>query len=99
MPISAIDDYSEGRWKDVLKIISEAIQAIEYEPKLVSEADVSGVITRSSANSPGRGITEQKIHLGNSVELFKQTEPPLLSPNIFKRTPPKTGDYLVKSPK
>ena len=44
MPISAIDSCSREHWKEVKEIISEAIRASGYQPKLVSDADDSGII-------------------------------------------------------
>lgn len=44
MPISAIDDCSESHWKDVKKILLDAISAEGFECKLVSEDDSVGII-------------------------------------------------------
>lgn len=44
MPISAIDGCSREHWKEVKEIVSEAICASGYKPKLVSDADDSGII-------------------------------------------------------
>lgn len=44
MPISAIDGCSREHWKEVKEILSEAIRASGYQPKLVSDADDSGII-------------------------------------------------------
>jgi len=44
MPISAIDDCSEEHWQDVLQILSDAVEAAGFRPRLVSTADEVGVI-------------------------------------------------------
>ena len=44
MPISAIDDCSDSHWKDVKKILVDAISAEGFECKLVSEDDSVGII-------------------------------------------------------
>lgn len=44
MPISAIDGCTESHWSDVLDIVSEAIEAADFSPNLVSNADDVGII-------------------------------------------------------
>lgn len=44
MPISAIDGCTEGHWSDVYDILSESIEAAEFDANLVSNADDSGII-------------------------------------------------------
>lgn len=46
MPISEIDGCSETHWREVLRIISEAVEMTEFKPDLVSNSDVSGVIQK-----------------------------------------------------
>ena len=44
MPISEIDGRPESHWKDVLKIIKDAINEAGFESNLVSDADDVGII-------------------------------------------------------
>ena len=44
MPISPQTDYPKEHWKDVLDILSEAINETEFEPKLVSDDPAIGLI-------------------------------------------------------
>lgn len=44
MPISTIDDCGEGHWKDVQTILSGAILAAKFQPRIVSDANDVGVI-------------------------------------------------------
>ena len=46
MPISSIDNCTKEHWVEVKKIILEAIQAANFTPSLVSDADDSGVIQK-----------------------------------------------------
>ena len=46
MPISSIDNCTKEHWVEVKKIIFEAIQAANFTPSLVSDADDSGVIQK-----------------------------------------------------
>jgi hypothetical protein len=46
MPISAIDGLSEAHWKDVLSIVSDAIEKAGFIPQLVSTADDIGIIQK-----------------------------------------------------
>ena len=46
MPISSNDVCDEQHWIDVKKILSEAIEAAGYKPKIVSDADDSSVIQK-----------------------------------------------------
>lgn len=44
IPISIHPDYPSGHWMDVLNIIKQAIEETDFEPKLVSEDEVVGLI-------------------------------------------------------
>lgn len=44
MPISPHPDYSHDHWKDVLNIISEAINETSFKPSLVSDDEAIGLI-------------------------------------------------------
>jgi hypothetical protein len=44
MPISSHPDYSQDHWKDVLSIISEAINETQFKPNLVSDDEAIGLI-------------------------------------------------------
>jgi hypothetical protein len=46
MPISEIDGCPESHWQDVKEILFEAIEAAEFEPNLVSDADDIGIIQK-----------------------------------------------------
>lgn len=46
MPISAIDGCNEGHWNEVLKIVTEAIVAADFEANMVSDADDVGIIQK-----------------------------------------------------
>ncbi|MDX0654689.1 hypothetical protein GOD34_28880 [Sinorhizobium medicae] len=46
MPISAIDGCDEDHWLQVRDILNDAISSAAYEPNLVSDADVIGVIQK-----------------------------------------------------
>lgn len=47
MPISAIDGLPAAHWEDVKSILSEAIDAVGFEPDLVSAAEESTIIHRT----------------------------------------------------
>lgn len=44
MPIAPHPDYSSDHWKDVLNILTEAVNETEFEPKLVSDDVAIGLI-------------------------------------------------------
>lgn len=44
MPISDTDGYPEGHWGDVLQIIKESIESIDFEPSMVSDDPAVGLI-------------------------------------------------------
>jgi hypothetical protein len=46
MPISTVDGCSEAHWSDVREILFEAIEAANFEPHLVSDADDVGIIQK-----------------------------------------------------
>lgn len=46
MPISAIDNCNENHWLEVKKILTEAIELADFEAKLVSDSDDSGIIQK-----------------------------------------------------
>jgi hypothetical protein len=46
MPISALDEWSEQHWSDVLEIHQSAIESPGFAPNLVSNADDVGIIQK-----------------------------------------------------
>lgn len=46
MPISAIDNCSEGHWAEVLSIITDAVASVGFEANVVSNADDVGIIQK-----------------------------------------------------
>ncbi|CAM4305931.1 hypothetical protein ZORO111903_12635 [Zobellia roscoffensis] len=46
MPISAIDNYSEGHWSEVFQIIKQSVESAGFETNLVSDADEVGIIQK-----------------------------------------------------
>lgn len=46
MPISAIDNCTAEHWKDVYKILCDAISNANFKPRLVSESEESGIIQK-----------------------------------------------------
>ena len=44
MPIAETLGYAQGHWKDVYKILSEAIDKTEFASQLVSDDDAIGLI-------------------------------------------------------
>ncbi len=46
MPISALDGYSEGHWKEVLSILKEAAGDAGFNANLVSHSEESGIIQK-----------------------------------------------------
>ncbi len=46
MPISSIDDCTSEHWAEVLGILKDIVESIDFEPNLVSDADDIGIIQK-----------------------------------------------------
>ena len=46
MPISSIDSCTAEHWKDVYKVLCEAISGANFKPRIVSESEESGIIQK-----------------------------------------------------